>query len=44
MALIILVKTWVQFTQECFAPSLVDTGPGVLEEKISKCCQYIFAI
>ena len=27
-------QTWIQFTQGCFVPSLVETGQGVLEEKM----------
>ena len=39
-----LKKTWIPFTQECFVPSLVEIGPVVLEKKIFKFRQCIFAI
>ena len=34
---------WIPSTQGCFVPSLVKTGPVVLQ-KIFKCCQCIFTI
>ena len=34
-------KSWIPFSQGCFAPSLVEIGPMVLEKKILKCCQHI---
>ena len=35
---------WIPFTQGCFLPSLVEIDPVVLEKKILKVCQCIFAI
>ena len=40
----IFVKTWVPFTQECFAPSLIEIAPVVPEKKILKFRQCIFSI
>ena len=37
-------QTWIPFTQGCFVPSLVEIGPVVLEKKIFKFHQCIFAI
>ena len=37
-------QTWIPFIQECFVLSLVEIGSVVLEKKIFKFCQYIFAI
>ena len=38
-------QTWIHFTQGCFVPiKLVEIGPVVLEKKILKFCQCIFAI
>ena len=37
-------QTWILFTQGCFVPSLVEIGSVVLEKKILKFCQCIFAI
>ena len=37
-------QTWILFTLGCFAPSLVDNGSVVLENKILKFRQCIFAI
>ena len=34
----------ISLTQECFISSFVEIGPSVLERKIFKCCQCIFAI
>ena len=34
----------VPFNQECFVQSLVEIGPMVLDQKISKFCQSNFAI
>ena len=36
-------QTWIPFTKEYFVPSLVGIGPVVLEKKILKFCQCIFA-
>ena len=38
------LQTWIPFTQGCFMLSLIEIGPGVLEKKIFKFCQCIFAI
>ena len=35
---------WVSFSQECFVPSLFNIGSLVLDKKIFKFYQYIFAI
>ena len=32
----LIEQTWIPFTQEGFAPSLVETGHVVLEKKILK--------
>ena len=37
-------QTWIPFIQGCFVPSLVEIGSVVLEKKIFKFCQCIFAI
>ena len=37
-------QTWILYTKGCFVPSLVEIGPVVLEKKIFKFCQCIFAI
>ena len=37
-------QTWIPFTQGCFVPSLVKIGSVVLEKKIFKFRQCIFAI
>ena len=37
-------KIWIPITQGCFVPSLVEMGPVVLEKKIFKVRQCIFAI
>ena len=34
--------TWIPFTQGYFVPSLSEIGPGVLEKKIIKSCQFFF--
>ena len=34
-------KSWIPFSQGCFAPSLVEIGPMVMEKKIFKFCQHI---
>ena len=39
-----LEKSWIPFTEECFVPSLVKICAVVLEKKILKFCQCIFAI
>ena len=36
-------QTWIPFTQGCFVPNLVEIGPVVLEKKIFKFRQSIFA-
>ena len=40
----LFIKPRVPFTQECFVPSFDEIGPVVLERKIFKFRQYIFAI
>ena len=35
---------WIPLTKGCFVPNLVEIGPAVLEKKIFKFRQYIFAI
>ena len=37
-------QTWIPFNQGCIVPSLVEIGTLVLEKKIFKFRQYIFAI
>ena len=37
-------QTWIPISQGCFVPSLVEIGPVVLEKKIFKIGQCIFAI
>ena len=37
-------ETWILFTQGYFVPRLVEIDPVVLENKILKFCQCIFAI
>ena len=37
-------QTLIRFTEGCFVPSLVDIGPVVLEKKIFKFRQRLFAI
>ena len=37
-------RTWIPFTQGCFVLSLVEIGPLVLEKKILKFRQCIFAV
>ena len=36
-------QTWIPLTPGCFVPSWVEIGPVVLEKKIFKFCQFIFA-
>ena len=38
------VKTWIPFKQRCCVPSLVENGLVVLEKKIFKFLQCIFAV
>ena len=38
------LKIWSSSTQGCFMPSLVETGPVVLEKKVFKYSPYIFII
>ena len=40
----LFLKTWVSFTQGCYVPSLLDFGPGLLENFLKRFCQHIFAI
>ena len=40
----LFVKPWVSFTKGCFVTSLVEIGPVVLEKKMFKFRQCIFAI
>ena len=40
----LLEQTWIPFNSVCFVPSLVEISPVVLEKKIFKFFQYIFAI
>ena len=40
----LIKKKQIPFTQGCFVPSLVEIGPAVLEKKIFKFRQCIFAI
>ena len=37
-------KNLISFTQGCFVLSLVEIGQLVLEKKIFKFCQFVFAI
>ena len=37
-------QNWFPFTQECFVPSFVEVGSGVLEKKILQSFQRIFTI
>ena len=37
-------QNWIPFTQGCFVPSLIEIGPVVLEKKLFKFLQCIFAI
>ena len=37
-------QTWIPFSQGCFETSLVEIGLAVIEKKIFKLRQYIFAI
>ena len=39
-----LQKTWFPIIQGCFVPSFAEIGPVILEKKIFKVRQYIFAI
>ena len=40
----LFLNTWVSFTQGCYVPSLLDFGPGLLENFLKRFCQHIFAI
>ena len=40
----LFVKSWITFTQWCFVSKFVKIGPVILDEKIFKLCQCIFAI
>ena len=33
-------EIWISFTQKCFVPSLVESGPAVLEKKVKMCKVY----
>ena len=37
-------KIWILFTKKCFVTSFVEIGPVILEDKIFKCGQRIFAL
>ena len=37
-------QIWIPITHECFVPSLVEIGPLIIEKKIFRFLQFIFAI